>query len=56
LVYDPLAKSHSAFDSAVRNAGGSTRQGGDYKLLKDAIKKRPKIQAKKKKTTNSVNA
>ena len=54
MVYDPLAKSHSAFDSAVRNAGGSTRQGGDLKLLKDAIYKRPK--AKKNKKTNSVNA
>ena len=54
MVYDPLAKSHSAFDSAVRNAGGSTRQGGDLQKLKDAIKKHPNIRAKKK--TNSVNA
>ena len=56
MVYDPLAKSHSAFDSAVRNAGGSTKQGGDLKLLKDAINKRPKIQAKKKRKIPSVNA
>ena len=55
MVYDPLRKSHSAFDEAVKGAGGSTRQGGDLQKLKDAIKKYPnRIQAKKK--TNSVNA
>ena len=54
MVYDPLRKSHSAFDEAVKGAGGSTRQGGDLQKLKDAIKKHPNIRAKKK--TNSVNA
>ena len=37
MVYDPLKKSHGAFDKAVKGAGGSTRQGGDLQKLKDAI-------------------
>ena len=53
MVYDPLRKSHGAFDKAVKGAGGSTRQGGDLQKLKDAIKLYPK---KVKRKVNSVNA
>ena len=56
MVYDPLRKSHGAFDKAVKGAGGSTRQGGDLQKLKDAVKKHPSIQAKKKRKIPSVNA
>ena len=48
MVYDPLRKSHGAFDEAVKGAGGSTRQGGDLQKLKDAVKKHPNIRAKRK--------
>ena len=48
MVYDPLRKSHGAFDKAVKDAAG------DVQKLKDAIKLYPKTKAKKK--TNSVNA
>ena len=48
LVYDPLRKSHKAFDKAVKDAKG------DLKKLKDAIKLHPKLKASQK--TNSVNA
>ena len=47
MVYDPLKKSHGAFDKAVKDAAG------DVQKLKEAVKLYPK-QAKKK--TNSVNA
>ena len=49
MVYDPLRKSHGAFDKAVKDAAG------DVQKLKDAIKLYPKIKAKKTKKTNSVN-
>ena len=55
MVYDPLRKSHGAFDKAVKGAGGSTRQGGDLQKLKDAVKLHP-LQAKKKRKIPSVNA
>lgn len=47
MVRDRLKGVSSGFDSAVRNAGGSTRQGGDLQQLKDAIPKHPanRIQA-----------
>lgn len=46
------------YDKRMKNAGGSTRRGGDLDLLKDAVKYHPinLKKAKKKKTTNSVNA
>jgi len=47
LVYDPLRRSHGAFDKAVKDAKG------DVQKLKDAIKLYPK---KAKGKTNSVNA
>ena len=47
MVYDPLKKSRSAFDKAVKDAQG------DVKKLKDAIKLYPK---KVKSKVNSVNA
>ena len=47
MVYDPLKKSHGAFDEAVR------KSGGDLQKLKDAIKLYPK---KVKGKVNSVNA
>ena len=50
LVYDPLRKSHGAFDKAVKDAKG------DVQKLKDAVKKHPSIQAKKKRKIPSVNA
>ena len=54
MVYDPLRKSHGAFDKAVKGAGGSTKRGGDLQKLKDAIKLHPSIKAKRK--IPSVNA
>ena len=48
MVYDPLRKSHGAFDKAVKDAKG------DVQKLKDAVKLHPKKKASKK--TNSVNA
>ena len=48
MVYDPLKKSHSAFDKAVKDAAGDVRK------LKDAIKLYPK-KVKKKKEPNEVN-
>ena len=36
MVYDPLRKSHGAFDKAVKDAAG------DVQKLKDAIKLYPK--------------
>ena len=48
MVYDPLKKSHGAFDKAVKDAKG------DVQKLKDAIKLHPKLKASKK--VNSVNA
>ena len=48
MVYDPLRKSHGAFDKAVKDAKG------DVQKLKDAVKLHPKMKASKK--TNSVNA
>ena len=48
MVYDPLRRSHGAFDKAVEDAKG------DVKKLKDAIKLYPKKVKKGK--TNSVNA
>ena len=48
MVYDPLRKSHGAFDKAVKDAKG------DVEKLKKAIDLYPK-KAKKGKT-NSVNA
>ena len=47
MVNDPLKKSHSAFDKAVKDAQG------DVQKLKDAIKLYPK---KVKRKVNSVNA
>ena len=47
MVYDPLRRSHGAFDKAVKDAKG------DVQKLKDAIKLYPK---KVKGKTNSVNA
>ena len=46
MVYDPLRKSHGAFDKAVKDAAG------DVQKLKDAVKLYPKKAQKK---TNSVN-
>jgi hypothetical protein len=48
LVYDPLRKSHGAFDKAVKDAKG------DVQKLKDAVKLHPKMKASNK--TNNVNA
>lgn len=48
MVYDPLKKSHGAFDKAVKDAAG------DVQKLKDAVKLYPFKKAKGK--TNSVNA
>jgi len=48
MVHDPLRKSHSAFDKAVKDAEG------DLQKLKDAVKLYPK-KVKKKKEVNSVN-
>jgi len=48
LVYDPLRRSHGAFDKAVKDAKG------DVEKLKEAVKLYPK-KAKKGKV-NSVNA
>jgi len=48
----------SEYDKRMKNAGGSTRRGGDLNLLKDAVKYHP-INLKKAKVkgkTNSVNA
>ena len=47
MVSDPLKKSRSAFDKAVKDAQG------DVQKLKDAIKLYPK---KVKRKVNSVNA
>jgi len=47
MVNDPLKKSRSAFDKAVKDAQG------DVQKLKDAIKLYPK---KVKRKVNSVNA
>ena len=47
MVSDPLKKSRSAFDKAVKDAHG------DVQKLKDAIKLYPK---KVKRKVNSVNA
>jgi len=49
MVYDPLRKSHGAFDKAVKDAAG------DVQKLKDAVKLYPKLKASAK-ITNSVNA
>ncbi len=46
MVYDPLRKSHGAFDKAVKDAAG------DVQKLKKAVELYPK---KAKKKTNSVN-
>jgi len=50
----------SEFDKRVKNAGGSTRQGGDLDLLKDAVKYHPinlkRAKAQKKRKIPSVNA
>ena len=46
MVYDPLKKSHGAFDKAVKDAAG------DVQKLKDAVKLYPKKAQKK---PNSVN-
>ena len=48
MVYDPLKRSHGAFDKAVKDAKG------DVQKLKDAVKLHPKMKASKK--VNSVNA
>ena len=48
MVYDPLRKSHKAFDKAVKDAAG------DVQKLKDAVKLYPKLKASAKKT-NQVN-
>jgi hypothetical protein len=47
MVHDPLKRSRSAFDKAVKDAQG------DVQKLKDAIKLYPK---KVKRKVNSVNA
>ena len=47
MVHDPLKRSRSAFDKAVKDAQG------DVQKLKDAIKLYPK---KAKAKVNSVNA
>ena len=49
----------SEYDNRVRNAGGSTRRGGDLNLLKDAVKYHPinlKKAEKKKRKIPPVNA
>ena len=48
MVHDPLKKSHSAFDKAVKDAKG------DVEKLKKAIELYP-TKAKKKREVNSVN-
>ena len=50
MVYDPLRKSHGAFDKAVKDAAG------DLQKLKDAVKLHPKLKASAKKKVNNVNA
>lgn len=47
MVYDPLRKSHGAFDKAVKDAKG------DLQKLKDAVKLHPRLKVKAK--TNKVN-
>jgi len=46
------------YDKRMKNAGGSTRQGGDLNLLKDAVKYHPinLKKAQKKRKIPSVNA
>ena len=42
MVYDPLRKSHGAFDKAVKDSQG------DLQKLKDAVKLYPRLKAKSK--------
>ena len=48
----------SEYDKRMKQAGGSTKQGGDLDLLKDAVKYHPinLKKAKKKRKIPSVNA
>jgi len=47
----------SEYDKRMKQAGGSTKQGGDLDLLKDAVKYHPSNlkQAKKKRKIPPVN-